>query len=230
MNRKYLLFLPLAFYLLVWVFDLFNGQNDGVISGWYFHRIFLRIGLVTAIAGVLYYFSKGKAPAVLKLITKNILAFFGFFLLLELISAVYLRTFADDAVLPSYIRIYDNPAYPASIDKETLLWGDLVDSVGRWRVPDRHFTLVNCQDSSEFVYETNSLGLRDIEREAGDTARVAFIGDSFIEGYMVPAEVRVSNRLEKSYRGAAYQFRGGRDKSVSILFDLQKDSQAQLCA
>ena len=198
MNRKSLLLLLIIPYILIRGIDLLNGENDGVINGWYFSRIFLRVSILAMLVGVVYFFSKSKSSAFLRLIMNNILVFFVFCIALELISAVYLRYFAKDATLPSYSLIYDNPAYPASVDRKTLLWGDLVDSVGRWRVPDSHFTMVNCEDSSEFTYDTNSLGLRDIERDTDDTARVAFIGDSFIEGYMVPAEVRVSNRLEKA--------------------------------
>lgn len=198
MSRKSLILLLSVAYILIRSLDFLDGENDGVIHGWYFHRILFRLGILAAIIGVVYFFSRSRSSAVLRLVMNNILVFFGLCIVFEFISAIYLRYFAKDAVLPSYILVYDNPAYPASLYKENLLWGDLVDSVGRWRVPNSRFTHVNCEDSTKFAYETNSLGLRDIERNADDTARVAFIGDSFIEGYMVPAEVRVSNRLEKA--------------------------------
>lgn len=198
MNRKSLLLLVFIPYFLIWGFDLWGGDNDGAINGWHFHRIFFRLGILAALMGVVYFLSKSKIPAILRLVMTNIFVFFTLCIALELISAVYLRYFVKDAALPSYILVYDNPAYPAAVNRETLLWGDLVDSVGRWRVPDSHTRMVNCEDSSEFIYQTNSLGLRDIERTAVYTARVAFMGDSFVEGYMVPAEVRVSNRLEKA--------------------------------
>jgi len=105
-----LLLLLIIPYILIRGIDLLNGENDGVINGWYFSRIFLRVSILAMLVGVVYFFSKSKSSAFLRLIMNNILVFFVFCIALELISAVYLRYFAKDATLPSYSLIYDNPA------------------------------------------------------------------------------------------------------------------------
>ena len=47
------------------------------------------------------------------------------------------------------------------------------------------------------TYRTNSVGARDVERSRdADGPRVVMLGDSFIEGWGLPAEARLSNRLE----------------------------------
>jgi hypothetical protein len=47
------------------------------------------------------------------------------------------------------------------------------------------------------VYETNGVGARDVERpEHAEGRRIVVLGDSFLEGWGLPLEERLSNRLE----------------------------------
>jgi len=194
---KFLVFILLIFYFLIWGYDILKGNNDGILSGIYFHRLFLRIWILTILVGFLIKLTKIK-NSILSLIGVNALVFVGIFLMTEILSFFFLKYFIKSSELPSHTLIYDNHLFSPHIDKKSILWGDVADSVGKWRVPNSEFKQTNCEDKSTFIYTTNSKGLRDIERSDNGTNRIAFIGDSFIEGFMVPEEDRLSNLLEKS--------------------------------
>ena len=69
------------------------------------------------------------------------------------------------------------------------------EEFGLWRRPNtifRHPTL-------KVDYRTNSVGARDRERlEVDDAPRIVVLGDSFVEGWNLPTEQRLTNLLEHS--------------------------------
>lgn len=74
-------------------------------------------------------------------------------------------------------------------------WWSGHPELGMWRYPNARWEhLTAC---FQVTYETNSVGARDVERpERADGSRVVVLGDSFLEGWGVPLEARLSSRLE----------------------------------
>lgn len=84
--------------------------------------------------------------------------------------------------------------YPTS--RVPQYWASIDPVVGVWRYPNA--TLVQKERCSTVTYRSNPAGARDTERLKGSTAERRFVvlGDSFIEGYGLDAEDRVTNLLE----------------------------------
>ena len=84
--------------------------------------------------------------------------------------------------------------YPTS--RVPQYWPSIDPVVGVWRYPNA--TLVQKERCSTVTYRSNSAGARDPERLQRSTAERRFVvlGDSFIEGYGLDAEDRVTNLLE----------------------------------
>jgi len=77
-----------------------------------------------------------------------------------------------------------------------LWWGDH-PVFGVWHRPDA--VEEHASRCFRVTYRTNSVGARDAERpRRAEGPRVVVLGDSFLEGWGVPAEERLSNRLEAS--------------------------------
>lgn len=74
-------------------------------------------------------------------------------------------------------------------------WGDLDPGFGAWHPPNTRY--LHQKACFRVVYESNSYGARDRERSRGsDARRVVVLGDSFMEGFGVVAEDRLSDVLE----------------------------------
>ena len=68
---------------------------------------------------------------------------------------------------------------------------------GAWREPLS--SSEHRAECFEVTYETNSSGARDEERElASDRPRLVVLGDATIEGFGLPVEDRLSNRMERT--------------------------------
>ncbi|MGH0037180.1 MAG: hypothetical protein ACQGVK_19320 [Myxococcota bacterium] len=79
---------------------------------------------------------------------------------------------------------------------QTGFWWGGHPTLGVWRHPDREGPLTG--PCYSVTYRTNSVGARDRERpRRADGPRVAVLGDSFLEGWGVEVEDRVSDRLER---------------------------------
>lgn len=87
----------------------------------------------------------------------------------------------------------DLPSY--SIANVSPFWKDTDPAFGMWHAPNGQYRHVkSCFDAT---YNTNSHGMRDPERDLRASGhRVAVLGDSFIEGYGVASESRLTNLLE----------------------------------
>lgn len=181
-------------YLSSIAYDFLLDGADGIMGGWYIHRVFLRLSLLLLVL-FLFAFLASRKNKILKLVGFNLIFFYVFLILLEFFSFAYLKI-NKSANKPSHILYYDNPQFPEINDVETLLWGDLVDSVGNWRVENKIAELTNCLDDSKIPFLTNNTGMRDTIRDSENPENIIFLGDSFIEGYMLEAEHRLSNQLE----------------------------------
>lgn len=86
--------------------------------------------------------------------------------------------------------------FPTSATR--VFWDDLDPHFGVWHYPNARFEHETACFS--VTYETNSSGARDIERDRRSRGRprVVVLGDSFVEGYGVQREQRVSDILERT--------------------------------
>ena len=76
-------------------------------------------------------------------------------------------------------------------------WGDYHPGFGAWHPP--HASYRHQKACFDVTYESNAYGARDIERaEEAAARRVVVLGDSFMEGYGVGLNARLSNVLEAS--------------------------------
>lgn len=75
-------------------------------------------------------------------------------------------------------------------------WADINPWFGVWHTPHSHFKHVS--PDYALTYHANAWGMRDKERDkqAHGRKRVAVLGDSFMEGWGVAMEARMSDRLE----------------------------------
>jgi hypothetical protein len=74
-------------------------------------------------------------------------------------------------------------------------WGTYNPVFGMWHPPNGHF--LHQEGCFSFEYATNSYGARDVERNLhSERPRTVVLGDSFMEGFGLPVEERLSNVLE----------------------------------
>lgn len=124
---------------------------------------------------------KFKSKRILRLIIINL---FVFFVLFELSSAIIIHVF----------KIGD-PPYIHNVFKQKLHVVDIDTNFGVWHYPN--FTISRKTQCYNVTYRFNSYGARDKERSKKQTAgRIAFLGDSFVEGFGLNDEERISNILE----------------------------------
>lgn len=183
----------LAVYLALWGFDVLKGGNDGIISGWYFHRVFWRVFVLFLLAGGLFLMTTLKK---FKVLTYNLIFFGVFFVVLEIGALIYLVFVNNSYQRPSHILLYDNPLHQPASSEDMRLYGDIHSRVGRWRLPDRQITDYRCGDSVQIGYRSNHAGARDGQRSESGPDRVVFLGDSFSEGILVEEKDRLSSLLE----------------------------------
>lgn len=104
--------------------------------------------------------------------------------LLELVCLFYINVTNWPASKPTYRLNY------------TPFWADINPAFGTWHPPNGHFFHKSGCYSVEYI--TNSYGARDIERTLHSSLpRTVVLGDSFVEGYGLPANDRLSNVLER---------------------------------
>ncbi|MBC3787265.1 GDSL-type esterase/lipase family protein [Spirosoma utsteinense] len=96
----------------------------------------------------------------------------------------------------TYRRFYISPDVA---NRKPMFWGDFSKEAGRWRVANASHTAHDCMGNS-IPWHSNSVGASDRERSIqkrdSSQKRVAILGDSFMEGMLVNAQYRLSNRLE----------------------------------
>lgn len=95
------------------------------------------------------------------------------------------------AAMSNLLRM-DLPSY--SLANVKPFWRDTDPAFGVWHAPNRQYRHIkSCFD---VTYSTNAHGMRDVERDLKTGGRrVVVLGDSFIEGYGVASESRLTNLL-----------------------------------
>ncbi|HLI64180.1 MAG TPA: hypothetical protein VKV05_12335 [Terriglobales bacterium] len=122
-----------------------------------------------------------KAAYALKLLAVNFLVFA---VSMELASTVLVHLKKWPLTRPTYhMSRYE-------------FWGTYNPVFGMWHPPNGHF--LHQEGCFSFEYSTNSYGARDMERSLhSDRPRTVVLGDSFIEGFGLPVDERLTNLLEK---------------------------------
>ncbi|MEI6516543.1 MAG: hypothetical protein WCO77_11230, partial [bacterium] len=89
------------------------------------------------------------------------------------------------------------PAYCLS-NIGSRFWADTNPWFGVWHDP--HSSFKHVSPDCNLTYHANSWGMRDRERAKSPKGikRVAVLGDSFMEGWSVATEDRMSDRLERA--------------------------------
>src|ERR1700722_650044 len=122
-----------------------------------------------------------KFRSILRLVLINFLIFA---VLADLASLILVHSKKWPSSRPSYHVNYN------------AFWADINPSFGVWHRPNGHF--VHKGGCYTVEYDTNSYGARDSERSVHSSApRTIVLGDSFIEGLGTPADVRLTNILER---------------------------------
>lgn len=108
------------------------------------------------------------------------------FIFLEIALAIYVNVTDLKMELPTY-----------TFENTQSFWFDANKDFGTIHLPNHKYRQKKtCYD---VLYESNSYGFRDVERiKESAKKRVLAIGDSFIEGYGVNTENRLSNLLESN--------------------------------
>ncbi len=110
------------------------------------------------------------------------------YLLVEMVCFIFIKTLYKEAHFPTFRFAYNYTKYDFSIAELSPHWGT-------WHYPEKYVEKKQC---FEVEYHINAFGARDKERtKLSDTSRVVFLGDSFIEGYGLNAEHRMTDLLEK---------------------------------
>jgi hypothetical protein len=123
-----------------------------------------------------------------KIYFKFFLVFF-FYLVIEMICFVFIKSGYIPARLPTFSFVWKNPSYPIPMADIDSLWGT-------WHYKEDFRSQNGC---IFFDYHINSYGARDVERQrkSNDKNRVIVLGDSFTEGYGLDEKDRLSNLLQK---------------------------------
>ncbi len=119
-------------------------------------------------------------------IKKLSIYFFITFIFLEIALAIYVNVTDLKMELPTY-----------TFENTQSFWFDANKDFGTIHLPNHKYRQKKtCYD---VLYQSNSYGFRDVERtKESVNKRVLSIGDSFIEGYGVNTENRLSNLLESN--------------------------------
>jgi hypothetical protein len=186
----------LALWLICYAYDQSAGNADGLIGNLVYQNIFTFLLSFDALGFLLSLGVIAKRKIIHNL-TLSVISSLFFILLLEGIGHLIIRFKLIDSTPIVFRRFYLSPEI---INARPFPAGDLNSITGRWHVPDSPYAFVNCEgDSIHWHY--NSVGANDKERSTSNPnpakKRIAIVGDSFVEGYMVNNADRCSNILER---------------------------------
>ena len=120
-------------------------------------------------------------------------------ILLEFMSAIYFEFFSEYYYVPLYLQ-----------NDSVYSWRTEFEPWGAWHKPNaKAFHRLPCFAVN---YTSNSIGARDVERASpGAPNSAIFLGDSFIEGFGVRDEERLSNIFERRTGKASINLGAGGD-------------------
>lgn len=120
---------------------------------------------------------------------KNLLIFiFMLAVCLEIGSCAYIRYFNTSIPLPTY----------SMVNAESSFWVDIDPHFGVWH--DANSSYMHNKQCATVYYTANTHGMRDPERTLkSDKPRIAVLGDSFVEGYIVEDGHRLTDLMERNF-------------------------------
>ncbi|GAB3960501.1 hypothetical protein GCM10028805_57990 [Spirosoma harenae] len=191
-----LLSLLLGVWLICYIYDHFWGNNDGLLANVAYNNLvalFLRLALV----GWLLILALTVPVKMVQNLALSVLSSIFFLGLLEAIGHLVIGLNLITSAPLAFRRFY---IFPGICNLKPYPAGDLHPVTGRSHVPNGSFCFTNCLgDSIRWTY--NSAGSNDKQRDVDNPdpakKRIAFLGDSFLEGYMVNNPKRLSNLLEQ---------------------------------
>jgi hypothetical protein len=189
-------FVLLSSWLVCFIYENRWGNADGLLGSVVYKNVFVALLTLAGLGCLLSLglMARQKNIQNTSLSILSALCFIGF---LEGIGHLVIGLNIVEIPPFSFRRFYlssnvaDIKPYPA---------GDLNPVTGRGHVPNGAYSFANCQgDSIHWTF--NSAGANDRPRSVHNYSpakkRIALIGDSFLEGYMVNNVDRCSNILEK---------------------------------
>lgn len=134
---------------------------------------------------------------------KNVFRRFSYYLIVGSITYVVVELICFIFIAIRYIPA-DLPSFSTDLYSDILI-ADVSPYWGVWHpYPVIHHKVKHCFDKTVYY---NSYGARDVERATTSTQkRCVVLGDSFLEGFGVDTEDRVSNLLEDSLKQAFMNF------------------------
>ena len=188
--------LILGLWMICYAYEQFWGNADGFIGNIVYKNIFT---VLLVLSGLGFLLSLGLTVRyeVVQNITLTI--FSGLFFIAILEGTGYLMLELNLVKSPPSVfrRFYVSSAIR---DLKPFPAGDLNPITGRSHVPNGSYKFINCAgDSIHWMF--NSAGANDKERAiispTPTKKRIAIVGDSFMEGYMINNAQRCSNILEQ---------------------------------
>lgn len=184
--------------IVVWgllrLYDSTFTNGDGLLADFDLDLLFgYLLGLSTAL-GLVLLGTKSRLGWVANA-SASLFGLLCFWIVAEMVCFGLIGLGITDAPRPFHSRVWLNPQWYAP---RASFWGDLSPEFGRWRLPNSSMRVPICNGDSVLL-TSNSFGMRDAERQLenpGREKRALLLGDSFMEGYLVNAPQRYSNRLE----------------------------------
>ena len=185
-----------GFWLICYTYEHNLGNDDGLIGSVVYKNVFVALLILFGL-GFLFSIGLTARQKIIQNITLSIFSALFFIVLLEGIGHLVIGlklikssafTFRRFCISSEISKIKPYPA------------GDLNPVSGRGHVSNGSYAFANCQgDSIHWTF--NSAGANDQQRSILNPVpgkkRIALVGDSFLEGYMVNNADRCSNILEK---------------------------------
>lgn len=170
-------------------FLLFMKAPSGYLRGWNITNVFLLIKFVVGCFIIPPLLFRVSTNNVIKSSAILVLMSFVLFLLLEMLSFLFVSLHVIEANKPTY-RTFHKTTKPAPF------YADVNKQWGLWRYADSSNHKSDCYN---VMYRRNSVGAADIERERQSVRkRIVVLGDSFVDGYTTLDSNRMSNQAEKA--------------------------------
>lgn len=176
------------------LYDLVFANGDGLLAD---IDLNVMLGYLLVVSGLLAAATLGTRSRhdVVANVSASLSGLLFFWVLAEIVCFGLIRMGLTDAPKPFHSRLLLNENWYTTWPK---FWGDLSPVFGRWRIPEASIRLPICTNDT-ITLISNRFGMRDRERtlaNASGKKRALFLGDSFVEGYLVNAPQRYSNLLE----------------------------------
>ncbi len=176
------------------LYDLAFTNGDGLLGGIVLNGM---LGYLLTAVGLLAAAMLGTSSryGAVANVSASLTGLLFFWIIAEIVCFGIIRFKLTDAPEPFHSRVWLTehwyPAWPR-------FWGDVSPVFGRWRIPEASIRLPICTGDT-ITLSSNRFGMRDRERTLANPSgkkRAVFVGDSFVEGYLVNAPQRYSNLLE----------------------------------